>query len=222
MVSIGRLYGAPKNSRVNKSLVTAKLSGVEIDFDPNFQFGVDNKKPEYLAKFPLGQTPAFEGKDGLILTESAAIPLHIASQKENNPLLGKDANERSKVYQYLFFGETSVFSAFLPILLPHLGFAPYDEQTEAKHYEKLDRPLSYLNNELKGKDYLVGNHLTLADVNLYFCLETLYSRFFSNTDRSKYQNLTKYIDNIANLPEIKEVTGGISYSETRPKYTPKA
>ncbi|KAI9292731.1 glutathione S-transferase [Neoconidiobolus thromboides FSU 785] len=221
MGSIGRLYGALNNSRVNKSLVTAKVSGVEIDFDPSFQFGVDNKTPEYIAKFPLGQTPAFEGKDGTLLTESAAVALHIASQKQNNPLLGKDVNEHSKIFQYIFFGETSVFPAFLPILLPHIGFAPYDEKAEAHHYQNLDQPLSYLDKELKGKQYLVGNHLTLADINLYFCLDTLYSGFFSCQDRNRYQNLSKYIDYIGNLPEIREVTSGISYAEARPKYTLK-
>jgi elongation factor 1-gamma len=34
---------------------------------------VDNKKPEFLAKFPHGKIPAFEGSDGFKLFEGAAI-----------------------------------------------------------------------------------------------------------------------------------------------------
>jgi elongation factor 1-gamma len=34
---------------------------------------VDNKELEFLAKFPHGKIPAFEGSDGFKLFESAAI-----------------------------------------------------------------------------------------------------------------------------------------------------
>ena len=33
----------------------------------------DNKKPEFLAKFPHGKIPAFEGSDGFKLFEGSAI-----------------------------------------------------------------------------------------------------------------------------------------------------
>lgn len=56
--------------------LTAKLSNVHIDYDEAFEFGKSNKTPEYLAKFPLGQTPGFESADGLRLTESTAIAFH--------------------------------------------------------------------------------------------------------------------------------------------------
>lgn len=56
--------------------LAAKLSQVLIDYDESFEFGKSNKTPEYLAKFPLGQTPGFESADGLRLTESTAIAFH--------------------------------------------------------------------------------------------------------------------------------------------------
>ena len=34
---------------------------------------VDNKKPEFLSKFPHGKIPAFDGADGFKLFEGAAI-----------------------------------------------------------------------------------------------------------------------------------------------------
>jgi len=34
---------------------------------------VDNKKADFLAKFPLGKIPAFEGPDGFKLTEGIPI-----------------------------------------------------------------------------------------------------------------------------------------------------
>ena len=39
----------------------------------NYVHFEDNKKPEFLAKFPHGKIPAFEGADGFKLTETPAI-----------------------------------------------------------------------------------------------------------------------------------------------------
>lgn len=39
----------------------------------DFVFGETNKSPEYLAKFPHGKIPAFEGADGFKLFETQAI-----------------------------------------------------------------------------------------------------------------------------------------------------
>ena len=39
----------------------------------NYVHFEDNKKPEFLAKFPHGKIPAFEGSDGFKLFEGSAI-----------------------------------------------------------------------------------------------------------------------------------------------------
>lgn len=51
----------------------AALAGLQIDLPETYTHFEDNKKPEFLAKFPHGKIPAWEGKDGLLLTESFAI-----------------------------------------------------------------------------------------------------------------------------------------------------
>ncbi|KAI9292688.1 glutathione S-transferase [Neoconidiobolus thromboides FSU 785] len=222
MVSIGRLYGPANNGRINKPLITAKLSGIEIDYDSNFKFGVDNKTEEYLSKFPLGQTPAFESKDGLLLTESDAIAFYIASQKENNTLLGADKNEYAKILQYSFYVSTQITPSFLDLYLPILGFAPYDAKKEEGAYSRIDRALGYLDSQLKGKTYLVGNQVTVADVILFTGVDGLYSKFYAKEHRDKFPNFTKYFDGISQLSEVKEVIGEYKYAQERPNLAPKA
>ena len=39
----------------------------------NYVHFEDNKKPEFLAKFPHGKIPAFEGADGFKVFETSAI-----------------------------------------------------------------------------------------------------------------------------------------------------
>ena len=52
------LYTYPENFRACKVLIAAQYSGVEVKVvsePPEFQLGVTNKTPEFLAKFPLGK-----------------------------------------------------------------------------------------------------------------------------------------------------------------------
>ncbi len=49
----------------------AAYGGVQIDLP-----ATDNKKPEFLSKFPFGKVPAWEGADGFCLTETFAIARH--------------------------------------------------------------------------------------------------------------------------------------------------
>jgi elongation factor 1-gamma len=51
----------------------AAFAGLKLDHPENYVHMVDNKKPEFLAKFPHGKIPAFEGKDGFRLVEGTAI-----------------------------------------------------------------------------------------------------------------------------------------------------
>ena len=57
-------------------------------------FGESNKKPDFLKKFPLGKVPAFEGSDGLLLTESNAIAYYVANDELRG---GADAAARAQV-----------------------------------------------------------------------------------------------------------------------------
>ena len=57
-------------------------------------FGETNKSPEFLKKFPLGKVPAFEGSDGLLLTESNAIAYYVANDELRG---GSEAAARAQV-----------------------------------------------------------------------------------------------------------------------------
>lgn len=51
----------------------AVLAGVNIELPAGYVHFRDNKKPEFLAKFPHGKIPAFEGADGVKIFEGSAI-----------------------------------------------------------------------------------------------------------------------------------------------------
>ena len=49
-----KLYTQAGGFRAFKILIAAEYTGVEVEV-PDFKVGEDNKKPEYLAKDPLGK-----------------------------------------------------------------------------------------------------------------------------------------------------------------------
>jgi len=52
---------------------TAAFGGIAVELPTEYTHYESNKKPEFLAKFPHGKIPAWEGKDGFKLFEGAAI-----------------------------------------------------------------------------------------------------------------------------------------------------
>ena len=46
---------------------------MKIDLPENYVHFEDNKKPEFLSKFPHGKIPALDGADGFKVFETSAI-----------------------------------------------------------------------------------------------------------------------------------------------------
>jgi len=68
-----RLYGIPTSGNCYKVELLLKQLGIPYEtVEVNSRAG-ENRRPEYLAKNPLGQIPALELEDGTVLAESAAI-----------------------------------------------------------------------------------------------------------------------------------------------------
>lgn len=62
------------NWRVKRVQAVAALAGESVE-EVHIDMA-ETKKPAFLAKFPLGTVPAFEGTDGTFITETAAIAEH--------------------------------------------------------------------------------------------------------------------------------------------------
>jgi hypothetical protein len=125
-------YSIFRPSGITKVLATADFAGVQISTAEGYEHGVTNKTPEYLAKFPAGKIPAFEGADGFLLTETYAIAkysqslslslrlrgpasdsVYVVARNGNNPglLLGNSLEEEVKIEQWVSFAaDISSFS----------------------------------------------------------------------------------------------------------------
>ena len=132
---------------------------------------VNTRTPSFLAVNPQGQIPALED-DGLVLTESLAIALHIA--RKSGPVIGPDGlAEESEAVNWALVAATAIEPPAVEILYAamggKLGTAEGDAAL-ARAAEALARPLSRLEVHLARRDWLMGGRFTVADIVVAECV----------------------------------------------------
>ena len=123
--------------------------------------------PELLAVHPLGKSPVIE-EDGLTVIESGAIVDYLIRHHGGGRLQPAAGSRDFEVYnQWLHYAEGS---AMLPLMLKlytgRLGeaAAPLNPRIESE----LANHLGYVERSLQGRDWLVGDGLTGADIQMSF------------------------------------------------------
>ncbi len=116
--------------------------------------------PAYLALNPMGVVPTLVDGD-LVLTESAAILLHLADRYPEARLAPAD---RTQFYRRLIFMTNTVQTTMLRFFYPErygaAGVAEAAAAEAARCFEVLDRALD-------DREWLVGEHRTAADLFLF-------------------------------------------------------
>jgi glutathione S-transferase len=125
------------------------------------------RTPEFLAKNPNGRIPLLEIPGKGFLAESHAIIWYLA---EASPLVPQDRLDRARMWHWMCFEQYN--------LEPNIGTARFWitslGKTEAELGEKLvekrrngHAALAVLEHGLKGREFLVGDRYSLADIALY-------------------------------------------------------
>ena len=142
------------------ALYEAGSSATYLEVDPKtktvLKDGSDFRKVN-----PLGLVPTLRTDDGVVLTENAAILQYVAEHLPQAGLGASSGLERSRLQQWLCFIGTELHkSLFVPLLDRKAG-------AEVKAYvlETNVSRLDYLENYLKGRDYLL-DHFSVADAYL--------------------------------------------------------
>ncbi|KAH8655240.1 glutathione S-transferase [Xylariales sp. PMI_506] len=223
MAPFGTVYSYPGNFRVQRAQVAAALNGHEITLEPAFQMGVTNRSPEFLAKFPMGRVPVFEGADGFCLAEGAAICQYLAaSGPKADQLLGaaSDPKTRGLIAQWSFFAENELAANWGPIAgMVHWKYAPFDEKRYSVQEAAVERALRRLDLAVKGKKFLVGDALTVADIMVAGALVTPLQFLIDAEMRSSVApETTRWLEGLwAEVPEFKTFFGELTKVDTRVK-----
>jgi glutathione S-transferase len=120
---------------------------------------------DYRQLNPKGYVPALGLDDGTLLTENVAILPFIADQKPEAGLAPPPQSmARTRLLEWLGFLATELHKAFGPIF--HHG----DDTLEAEARDTIEKWLAYIADQLVGRDFLMGEHFTVADAYLFVIL----------------------------------------------------
>jgi glutathione S-transferase len=158
------LYGMP-GSRAQRSIWGIEEVGVPYDHTPT-HFAGESKKPDYLAINPNGRVPALVDGD-LTLFESMAINLYLA-KTYGGELYPRGSKEEALTWQWSVWGLTELEPHLMQLFLHRLMLPEEKRRPEAvgEADKALGRPLKVLDAQLQGRDWLVGDGFTIADLNV--------------------------------------------------------
>ncbi len=158
------VYGCPqtRSTRVTWALEEA---GAEYAFVPVILSKGEHKQPEFLKLNPSGKVPVITDGD-LIVSESAAICTYIGEKFPASGLVPADLADRAHYFQWCFFAMSELETP-LWTMAKHTRFLPEDRRVPAVADTCLwefQRAASVLAQHLEGREYVVGNQFTAADI----------------------------------------------------------
>ncbi|MDQ3074251.1 MAG: glutathione transferase GstA [Pseudomonadota bacterium] len=120
---------------------------------------------DFYAINPKGAVPALELDGGELLTENGAILQYIGDLAGDGLLLPNSGLPRYRVIEWLSYLGSDLHKSFGPLFNP----ASSDEAKQAAR-DTVSKKLDYIEGQLDGRDYLTGDHLSVADPYLFAML----------------------------------------------------
>ena len=156
-----------------------------------------NDGTDYYGINPLGYVPMLELDDGTRLTEGPAIVQYIADQAPTKNLAPANGTmQRYRMQSWLTFVGMELHKGFGPLFNPA---TPEEVKTATK--ERLVKRLAWLEGQLEGKQYLMGEQFSVADG--YLFTVTNWAQHL-NVDLSPFPNLLAYRARVAARPAVQE------------------
>ncbi|XP_067424461.1 eukaryotic translation elongation factor 1 epsilon-1 isoform X1 [Emydura macquarii macquarii] len=140
------------------------------------------------------QSPVLQINNGPSLTGLTTIATHLVKQAKKEQLLGKTAEERAVVQQWLEYRVTQIG-------LP-------------SNKEDIRIILKDLNLYLEDKVYLARNNFTLADILMYYGLHQIIADL-TVQEKEKYLNVSRWFNHIQHYPGIRQHLSSIIFMKNR-------
>lgn len=154
--------------------------------------------PELRQVHPLGKSPVIQDGD-TVIAETGAIVEYLVEKGDGR--LGPPAH-RDAILRYRFFlhyAEGSMMPPLLVMLV--LGRVPiFGKRAQKRIQPMIDNHLNYLERELSGREWFVGDALSAADVMMSFPLEAARQRAGLG---DSHPNLTAWLARIHGRPAYK-------------------
>jgi GST-like protein len=203
-----QLYSLPTPNGVKVSILLEELGlpyeAHRVSFDTQDQF-----TPEFLSISPNNKIPAIldpNGPDGkpLALFESGAILVYLASK--TGQFLPADAGGRFETLQWLMFQMGGIGPMFGQLGFFHkfAGKDYEDKRPRDRYVAEARRLLGVLDQRLQGRDWVMGDTYTIADIAIFPWVRNLIGFYGAGelVEFTRYKNVARVLDAFVSRPAV--------------------
>ncbi|XP_064641314.1 glutathione S-transferase 1-like [Lineus longissimus] len=210
-------WGSPQCRAV---LMTAKLLGLqpnvlEVDMMKNY-----HKHPEFKQINPDQTLPALtDGKTRV--SQSREIMKYLcdgyggSSYKGNKPSIYPKTKIRSLVTAYLEYDAKAV----APIVHKYAVDVSRNRLPDQEVENDVKDILADLDGKLKGKKYVAGNHVSIADISLRFSIDML---LVLDYDLNPYEHVKAWTESMTDVPFFRQIQHEFKEWMHRVETTPRS
>ena len=198
-----KLYSMPSSGNSYKVRLLLALLGREVEI-----VDVEDSSPaiaeaKATGRLPFGKAPVLELDDGRLLPESNAILCWLG---EGTRFVPEDAFRRAEMLSWMFWEQNQHEGTIA--VRGALNFYPSRRHlaTPERMATLLDQGhahLAIMEGRLGGRDWLVGDAVSLADICLYGYTHTAGSR--GGFDMARFPAVNRWLARVAALPGYKGI-----------------
>lgn len=195
-----KLHCFGESGNAYKAALALELSGldweaVKVDF-----FGGETRTPEYRAEVnAMGEAPVMIDGD-VRLTQSGVIQDYVA--EKSGHFGGKNAEERREILRWVLW-DNHKLSSMAGVTRFLMNFLPADKRPAEVigfNQGRLKAAYAVLNDHLEGRDWIVGDGITNADLS---CCGYLYYPEPFGFDRTDWPNIDAWLTRLSETPGWK-------------------
>lgn len=192
-----KLYYAPGACSLAVHIVTKEL-GIPVE---TVKVDLKAKKTadggDFTKVNSKGYVPALQLDDGAVLTEGPAITQYLADQNPAGNLAPKAGSiDRVRLQEWLNFITSEMHKGVGNFFNPAIT-----EEWKKAVSDRLAVRFGWLDEQLAGKQYLMGDQFTVADPYLFTIINWTYAVKF---DISKWPNVVEYHKRVGARPKVQE------------------
>lgn len=204
-----QLYSLPTPNGVKVSIMLEELG---LPYEPHlvsFERN-DQMSPEFLSLNPNNKIPAIldpNGPDGqqLALFESGAILVYLADKTDS--LIAPGASGRYETLQWLMFQMGGIGPMFGQIgFFNKFAGKDYEDKRPLQRYvDEAKRLLAVLDQRLEGRDWIMGERYTIADIATFPWIRNLVG-FYEAGDLvgfENFQNVKRVLERFLARPAVQ-------------------
>ena len=196
-----RLHVFPPSPRATKVIALANHLGLDCELRLVHLFKGEQKTSAFAALNPNQRMPVLED-DGFVLWESNAILHYLAAKNPASGLWPSDVKGQADVVRWLSWEAAHWTPACIPMAFERVvkklaGLGEPDLAEVARGETQFHQFAPVLNGHLKGRRWLLGDDLTIAD----FCVgATMIMGEAAQYPLAPYPEITRWYAGLAALP----------------------